>query len=225
MTGVRAREGSNFPITIASWRCSPVAIPEFPRATRALCLGMSVLTLSLAAQTAEAQQVSTATQRGNLPTATSQKLPETAFRPDGPLGLAFMFDDGGKVLTVKDKNGREVAVAGGSSWCTAPDGKKVFTHSWNLVSRTFASQYLSEKLLNAQIVKREPRTDDKGETIGERIVALLFVPTEPHKRGPTDPHKMVPTLIRTDGTRYSEIASESMDDVLAFEKSSYNNWH
>ena len=190
-----------------------------------MCLGLlgSVsLREGIAKQT---PQAANQTQSHDLATLPSPVQGETTFKAEGPLGHGVMFDDTGKPLMVKNMNGKYVEVVGGTTWWRASDGEKVFTHSWNLVSLEFVSRYLKEKLLDAQVLKRDPRRNEKGETIGERIVALFSVPIDPHRRGPNDPHRSVSAVIRTNGTYYSEITSDSMDDVLAFEKSPNNNWH
>jgi hypothetical protein len=163
-------------------------------------------------------------QQGQSTASQNPRQAQVTFKLDGPLAQDMMTGDNGRPLALKTKDGKFVYVFGRATWATASDGERVHLRDWGLVTKAFASRYLADKLTYAQILSREPRTNSKGETIGERIVALLFVPSEPHKRGPNDPHKYLPAVIRTNGTLYSEFTCDSLDDVLAFEKSYPDIW-
>ncbi len=148
--------------------------------------------------------------------------PPLTFKFNGVLALAFMMDDDGKVITLKNQNNLPQPVQGGPLQWRASDGAEISMVRWNLIAPDFASNYLRRRLQDARIIKREHVAGSKGPQSCERIEALLFVPTEPHRRGLNDPHIYVPAVIRMDsGIWYTEITSSSFDDVLAFEKFMY----
>jgi hypothetical protein len=167
---------------------------------------------------AASQRLLSQTQKENPPTSQSLGQKTITFIPEGPIALTIMWGDNDKPLMVKNGKGKDVVVEGGATWWRASDGEKVFRTSWNLVTPLFASEYLKSVLLNSQVLKREPMMNEKGETIGERIVGLLYEEIEPRKRGPNDPHKTIPAIIRTEGIHFTKIHSNSMDDNLALEK-------
>jgi len=112
----------------------------------------------------------------------------------------------------------------GSSF-RASDGKSLIAASTNFSTLALASRYLDRKLKTVKIIERKPRTDEKGQAVGERIVALLPLPTQPGKNGSIEPQKMIPAVIRTSGTVCNLISASSLDevpapveDVLALEK-------
>jgi hypothetical protein len=158
------------------------------------------------------------TQKGNLPATQTLVQKPVTFTCDGPLAFGIMVGKDGKSITLKNAANREVDVEGGATSCGASDGKRVSKTNWNLVSPEFATDYLKKVLLNAQVLKREPRTNERGEPIGERIVALLNEPSAPNKMSADDPRKTAGIIIITEGVFYLELRCDSLDDALAFEE-------
>ena len=151
---------------------------------------------------------------------------ETSFKPEGPVGaVEVLMDDNGKPLIVENQKHQRIAVQGHWRWWAVSDGRKVARFVVDLVSPEVCSEYLRKRLLKADVLKRELRVDEKGNAIGERIVAILHVPSDPLKAGLNDSSKTLSAIICTNGTRYSEVSSDSLDNALAFEKSSYNDCH
>lgn len=135
------------------------------------------------------------------------------------------FNDDKTPLRVKDKDNKDAWITFHGGSYRASDGKTLTAVAANLVTPAFAAAYLEKKLSSAKIIDREPRKNQKGEIIGERIVALLSVPANPEKAGPDDPHKTVAAVMRTNGTIYQVISATgiedvpaSLDDVLALEQ-------
>jgi hypothetical protein len=128
-----------------------------------------------------------------------------------------LLDDSGKPVMVRNEDGRLSAIIRGWRCWKASDGGNAFENYFNLVSTDFASDYLAKKIVDAKVLRREPRVNQKGEAIGERIIALLSLSTELHRRGPNDPHVMVAIVIHLDGVHYSEVYSYSLETTLSLE--------
>jgi len=63
--------------------------------------------------------------------------------------------------------------------------------------------------LSSKVIRSEPEVDEKGKTVGRRVLVLF------QEQGSS---KRRTRLCWTQGSLYQEISSESKDDVLAFEK-------
>ena len=183
------------------------------------CFGLCILATATIAEAHQAQLGSAPAQKNDATAPAIRKQAEVTFKADGPLALTYILGDEGRPLEIKDTKGKLVTIPGGATSFTASDGQRVYVNYTSLITPAFAAQYLKDRLLYAQILKREPRKDTHGTVLGERIVAILYVPTEPHKRGPSDPHTTISAIIHTYGIRYSEITCSSLDDALSFEKS------
>jgi hypothetical protein len=196
----------------------PHGLANLPQRSFALWLSLGVFMASATPASAHAQQVQDQTQKENAtkPQVSQQKI--TFDARDWPISYEVLLDENGKPLMIKNKKNQDVGISIHWNWWTASNGEKVAGRYSNLVSPTFAYDFLKSTLKGAKILERKPKTNEKGKTVGERIVALLYVPIEPHKRGPNDPHKTVTAVIRTEGTKYWEVCANTVDVALALEK-------
>jgi hypothetical protein len=145
--------------------------------------------------------------------------PEKTSKFSGSLWNSFLSEgDRSTPVKVKDKNGKLVDIGFYGSIHAAPDGEFIILCYSDLTSPAFAKDYLQEKLKTLRISDRRPRMNEKGESIGERIVGFLDAPNDPNKQSPNDAHTSFVVVIRTNGTNYSEICCRSLVDALAFEK-------
>lgn len=203
------------PVSSLGFYCTPSGSANLRRVV-ALFLSLNVLFLSTELRAANACAARTHTlQLKALPRPPRQGV---TFEPDGPMSLDILLDDDGKPVKVRGKDNRYVQIQGHISWWKTSNGERVSAYYLDLVSPSFASEYLKKRLQNAKVIERGARTDGRRHATGERIVALLYLPTEPHKRGPQDPHKTVAAVIRTAGTKYWEFLSNSVEDSIALEQ-------
>ncbi len=145
--------------------------------------------------------------------------PDKASGFGGSVWNSFLTDgDGFNPVKITDEHGKLVYVNVFGSTHVAPDGEFIILCNADLLTKSFAAEYVQEKLKTLRVTDRKPRKNDLGITIGERIVGFLDVPADPHRRGADDPHTTFAVVIRTNGTNYSEICCRSLDDALAFEK-------
>jgi hypothetical protein len=145
---------------------------------------------------------------------------DLSFKNASPISGTFgpLLGDEGKPLKVRGpQNQMSEVVMWWKCW-KASDGKNVWEQDYDLITLEFAADYLSKKIAGARILQREALTNAQGESIGQRVVALFSIPTEPHKRGPDDPHATIAMVVDLVGTHYSQLYSYYLDDALALEK-------
>jgi hypothetical protein len=124
----------------------------------------------------------------------------------------------------KDKDHPYVQILFHGASYRVSDGRRVTSDITNLGSPSFTAQYLAGKLKGAKILDREPRTNEKGEVIGERIVGMFPVFALPDEPGSKGSQESMPMIIRTTGTVYQVFAGDHdvpLDDVLALEEYLY----
>lgn len=100
----------------------------------------------------------------------------------------------------------------------ASNGERILVYSRTFATPSDLSNYLQKKLKNAKkITEREQESDEKGNKIGERIVAVLEFKylVEPTPKPYT-------VLIHTRGNTYTEysdpVSEQSLKTILAFDK-------
>ncbi len=102
----------------------------------------------------------------------------------------------------------------------ASNGDKVLIYWRTFPSSTALTDYLGRKLKTAtNVIDRKPRTNAKGEKIGERIMAALAVEDPELEDLGLDSYT---ALIWTEGNQYGECSiyesSDPVKTLLAFEK-------
>lgn len=93
----------------------------------------------------------------------------------------------------------------------ASDGKNVMEYAVRFPSTLRATQELQHWIgaHGSKVLERGPNLDKHGNKVGERILLL----SDSSERG-----KTLAVLVRTYGVLYRDVRSESLQDVLAFER-------
>jgi len=98
-----------------------------------------------------------------------------------------------------------------SNTFVASDGKNVVEYAVRFPSTLRAAQELQHWIgaHGSKVLDRGPNLDEHGNKVGERVLLV----TDSSGRG-----KTLAVLVRTYGVLYRDVESESLQDVLAFER-------